>query len=81
MSDEKETPPCSLSTIYFYLTPPECNLACRHCWISPTYKNTGVATEYLPLDQFISIVEEAAPPRSSDRETDRGGRTPHPPAD
>ncbi|GAB7014854.1 SynChlorMet cassette radical SAM/SPASM protein ScmF [Methanogenium cariaci] len=60
MSDEKETPPCSLSTIYFYLTP-ECNLACRHCWISPTYKNTGVATEYLPLDQFISIVEEAAP--------------------
>ncbi len=49
-----------LSTIYFYLTP-ECNLACRHCWISPKYQNAGIASEYLPLDLFTSIVEQAAP--------------------
>ncbi len=27
-----------LRTIYFYLTP-ECNLACRHCWIAPRFQN------------------------------------------
>jgi len=61
MSDQEcAAQPHPLSTLYFYLTP-ECNLACRHCWISPKYKNAGVAGEYLPLDLFLSIIEQAAP--------------------
>lgn len=46
--------------IYFYLTS-ECNLACRHCWISPRFRNRDAATEYLNLELFLDIIEQAAP--------------------
>lgn len=49
-----------LRTVYFYLTP-ECNLACRHCWIAPRYSNVTTASEYLPLPLFRSVIEQALP--------------------
>lgn len=65
MTDIQSTPiisrqNTSLSTIYFYLTK-ECNLACRHCWISPKFKNIKVADEYLSLDLLKSIIDQAIP--------------------
>lgn len=47
-----------LGMVYVYLTR-DCNLACRHCWISPNYQRSCVASEYLPLDYFASILEQA----------------------
>src|SRR5665647_644457 len=55
MADNDEYP---LRTIYFYLTP-ECNLACRHCWIAPRLRHASKATEYLPLTLFRSVIEQA----------------------
>ena len=47
-----------LRMVYVYLTR-DCNLACRHCWISPNYQRSCVASEYLPPDYFASILEQA----------------------
>ncbi len=55
-----ETRSWPLRSIYFYLTP-ECNLACRHCWISPRFRNTGIAKEYLPTALLSSIIGQALP--------------------
>lgn len=57
MAGDDEYP---LRTIYFYLTP-ECNLACRHCWIAPRFRNARTASEYLPLHLFQTVVEQAIP--------------------
>jgi len=47
-----------LRMVYVYLTR-DCNLACRHCWIAPKYQRSGVAADYLPLDFFTAILDEA----------------------
>ena len=49
-----------LQTLYFYLTG-DCNLACRHCWISPDYQRTAVSHSGLDYDLFKSIIAEAEP--------------------
>jgi SynChlorMet cassette radical SAM/SPASM protein ScmF len=49
-----------LRSIYFYLTP-ECNLACRHCWIAPKFQNVRFANEYLPMPLFSSVIRQALP--------------------
>jgi MoaA/NifB/PqqE/SkfB family radical SAM enzyme len=55
-----ETRSWPLRSVYFYLTP-ECNLACRHCWISPRFQNAGIAKEYLPTALLSSIIGQALP--------------------
>ena len=62
MVDQNETPTTRylLSQIYFYLTS-DCNLRCRHCWISPDYHGSETSRAALPLDLFKSIVAEARP--------------------
>ncbi len=47
-----------LNTLYFYLCG-DCNLACRHCWISPTYQKQGVSTRALDIPLFHHIIDQA----------------------
>lgn len=49
-----------LKQIYFYLTE-GCNLACRHCWLSPKLQNDNASYPTLPVKLFRSIVREAKP--------------------
>jgi len=49
-----------LGVIYFYLTK-DCNLRCRHCWISPDFQSATTSTSYLPVELFKSIISEAKP--------------------
>ena len=48
----------ALHTLYFYLTE-GCNLACRHCWLSPKYDKDGSAHATLPVPVFEQAVAEA----------------------
>lgn len=59
MTEEEVTktiPP--LGTLYFYLTG-DCNMACRHCWIAPTFENSDRSQKALPFDLFKKIINEA----------------------
>lgn len=47
-----------LNVIYFYLTD-DCNLRCRHCWISPKYSSGNVSCSSLPFELYCSIIKEA----------------------
>jgi len=49
-----------LSTYYVYLTS-GCNLACQHCWISPTYQANGGTGGHLDYDLFALAIEEGLP--------------------
>jgi SynChlorMet cassette radical SAM/SPASM protein ScmF len=49
-----------LETIYFYLTG-DCNLACRHCWISPSHQKKAVSQSALDFPLFFTIIDEAKP--------------------
>jgi SynChlorMet cassette radical SAM/SPASM protein ScmF len=57
--ERKQNCAYSLNRIYFYLIE-ECNLRCRHCWISPKYQGSSHNT-YLDLDLFRAIIEQAKP--------------------
>ena len=54
---ETRIPP--LSQLYAYLTE-GCNLACRHCWLSPIFDTQG-KHHMLSFDIFRTAVEEAIP--------------------
>jgi SynChlorMet cassette radical SAM/SPASM protein ScmF len=49
-----------LEQIYFYLTE-GCNLACRHCWLSPKLQTEENTYPMLSVDIFRSVVEQAIP--------------------
>jgi len=49
-----------LESIYFYLTE-GCNLACRHCWLSPKHQDEKKVYPTLSIELFKSILEQAAP--------------------
>jgi len=49
-----------LRHIYFYLTE-GCNLACRHCWLSPKFDVNGSKYATLPVELFKTIIHEAKP--------------------
>jgi SynChlorMet cassette radical SAM/SPASM protein ScmF len=44
--------------LYFYLTE-GCNLACRHCWITPRFQTDGKVYPSLDFDLFADIVRQA----------------------
>jgi SynChlorMet cassette radical SAM/SPASM protein ScmF len=59
----------ALTTFYLYLTS-GCNLACRHCWITPTFAKGDLETfakgrlgadQYLDVDLLRQAVAEAKP--------------------
>jgi SynChlorMet cassette radical SAM/SPASM protein ScmF len=49
-----------LNTYYVYLTG-GCNLACRHCWISPSFQANGGTGGHLDYDLFALAIEEGLP--------------------
>ena len=49
-----------LTTVYFYLTE-GCNLACKHCWLSPPLEKGKLKYPYLPLSQIQAVINEARP--------------------
>ncbi len=49
-----------LSTYYVYLTG-GCNLACQHCWITPTFQAHGGTGGHLDYDLFSMAIEEGLP--------------------
>ena len=50
----------SLNRLYFYLTE-GCNLACRHCWLSPQFDPEGDRYAVLPVELFETAIREAKP--------------------
>ena len=53
------TPAPILYNLYIY-TNDECNLACKHCWVTAKLSNE-VKNRYVSLEQYIGLIEEAAP--------------------
>jgi SynChlorMet cassette radical SAM/SPASM protein ScmF len=49
-----------LVSYYVYLTG-GCNLACRHCWISPTFQRNGGTGGHLDYQLFELAIEEGLP--------------------
>jgi len=49
-----------LITYYMYITN-GCNLACRHCWIAPTFERDGGTGQCLDYDVYKLAIEEALP--------------------
>jgi len=49
-----------LSSYYFYLTS-GCNLACKHCWISPTFQPHGTTGGHLDYKLFELAIDEGIP--------------------
>jgi len=50
----------SLTTYYMYITK-GCNLACQHCWISPTFEKDGGSGECLDFDLYKIALDEGIP--------------------
>ena len=75
-----------LNSFYLYLTT-GCNLACRHCWIAPTYSKGDFATytkgklnanQYLSVDLLRQAVLEAKPMGLNSAKLTGGEPTLHP---
>ncbi len=49
-----------LGSIYLYASG-GCNLACRHCWITPSYDPEGRDVEHIKLDYVRKAIEEGRP--------------------
>lgn len=49
-----------LTTYYYYLTA-GCNLACQHCWITPTFQKNGGTGGHLDFELFKQSIEEGLP--------------------
>lgn len=49
-----------LTSLYMYIAG-SCNLACRHCWISPTYEPDNSKGQFLKLEYVKKAVSEAKP--------------------
>lgn len=58
VSQDKPVP--HLNQLYFYLTQ-GCNLACRHCWLSPKLDPKGDKYPVLPVELFETAIREAKP--------------------
>lgn len=49
-----------LMSLYLYVSG-SCNLACRHCWISPNYMPGGKGGQFIPIEYVKKAVQEALP--------------------
>jgi SynChlorMet cassette radical SAM/SPASM protein ScmF len=49
-----------LTSLYMYIAG-SCNLACRHCWISPTFEPDNSKGQFLKLEYIKKAVREAKP--------------------
>jgi SynChlorMet cassette radical SAM/SPASM protein ScmF len=71
----KGVPP--LTSLYMYIAG-SCNLACRHCWISPTYEPDNSKGQFLELEYIKKAVTEAKPLGLSSVKLTGGEPTLHP---
>src|SRR5512137_898432 len=67
----------ALRTLYLYLTA-GCNLACRHCWISPSYEPGGGSGGHLDLGLLEQAIVEAKPLGLTSAKLTGGEPTLHP---
>ena len=49
-----------LRSLYLYISG-SCNLACRHCWITPTYQARGNGGRFIKLEHVEKAIREARP--------------------
>jgi SynChlorMet cassette radical SAM/SPASM protein ScmF len=49
-----------LTSLYLYISG-SCNLACRHCWITPTYQPGGDGGQHIELEYVRKAIREAEP--------------------
>lgn len=49
-----------LNSYYIYLTG-GCNLACKHCWLSPKFQRDGGTGGHLDYTLFVQAIEEGKP--------------------
>lgn len=49
-----------LTSLYLYISG-TCNLACRHCWITPTYQTGGNGGRQIRLEYVHKAIHEARP--------------------
>ena len=49
-----------LTSLYMYIAG-SCNLACRHCWISPTYEPDNSKGQFLKLEYIKKAVRSQTP--------------------
>ena len=57
---DKKSNKWPLNSLYFYLTE-GCNLACKHCWLSPKFDPSGDKYPILPVEVFETAILEAKP--------------------
>ncbi len=50
----------ALTSLYLYIAG-SCNLACRHCWIMPSYQHGGKDGPFMKLDYVAKGIHEAIP--------------------
>jgi SynChlorMet cassette radical SAM/SPASM protein ScmF len=50
----------ALTSLYLYIAG-SCNLACRHCWITPTFQASGNGGQFIKLEYVEKAVREAKP--------------------
>ena len=49
-----------LTSLYMYISG-SCNLACRHCWISPEFQAGGNGGQHIPVEYVRKAIQEAKP--------------------
>ena len=49
-----------LISLYLYISG-SCNLACRHCWITPTHQTGGNGGQHIDVDDVRKAICEARP--------------------
>lgn len=54
----RDIPP--ITSLYLYLSD-SCNLACKHCWISPDFKENGTGGIFIKPEYVRSAIKQAKP--------------------
>src|SRR4030043_1046188 len=66
-----------LTSLYLYIAG-SCNLACRHCWITPTYQTSSNGGKFVKLEYIEKAIREAKPLGLRSIKLTGGEPTPHP---
>jgi len=61
-AEKLDLPPAvpPLTSLYLYIAG-SCNLACRHCWITPSYQPDGGNGQFVKLEYVDKAIREARP--------------------
>lgn len=67
----------ALRWLYMYISE-SCNLACKHCWLSPLYDPKGKSGTFIKLEHVQAAIEQAKPLGLSNIKLTGGEPTLHP---